>query len=268
MAAIDPTARVADGAVIGAGVTIGPYCVIGPHVVIGEGCQLLSHVNVTGHTTIGARTLIHPFASLGSAPQSVAYCGEPTRLAIGEDCIIREGVTMNVGTASGSGVTVVGKRGFFMTCAHVGHDCHVGDNVVFANAATLGGHTVIGDHVVLGGFAATHQFTRVGAHAMISGLTGLRGDLIPFGVAIGAEARLEGINVNGMKRRGFSRATIHNVRRAYRMLFFDEGTFAERRERVATELGDDESVVQIVAFLREGSRRPLCHPRGGAPEAA
>src|ERR1700704_2582699 len=195
MTVIDPTARIENGAMIGAGTTIGPYCIVGPDVAIGEGCRLIAHVHVTGHTTIGARTVIYPFASLGTPPQSVKYRGGPTQLIIGADCQIRESVTMNVGTEDGAGVTEVGDRGFFMAYSHVGHDCQVGHDVTFANAATLGGHCTIGDHVFLGGLSAVHQFTRVGAYAMIAGVCGVRGDVIPFAVAAGAYARLSGINV-------------------------------------------------------------------------
>src|ERR1700694_5320534 len=140
MNAIDPTAQVAPGAVIGAGAAIGPYCVLGPDVIVGEGCRLVAHVHVAGHTSIGARTVIYPFASLGTPPQSVKYHGGPTRLIIGADCQIREGVTMNVGTEDSAGVTSIGDRGFYMANSHVGHDCRVGHDVIFANGAALGGH--------------------------------------------------------------------------------------------------------------------------------
>jgi UDP-N-acetylglucosamine acyltransferase len=260
MAAIDPTARVESGAAIGSDVSIGPYCVIGPDVAIGDGCRLVAHVHVCGRTTIGACTVIYPFASLGTPPQSVAYRGEPTRLVIGAGCDIRESVTMNIGTEGGGGVTAVGERGFFMAYSHVGHDCQVGNDVVFANCATLGGHCVIGDHVFIGGLSAVHQFTHVGAHAMIGGLTGLRGDLIPFGLASGAFARLSGVNVTGMRRRKFAAETIRAVRSAYRMLFFSEGVREQRLAAVEAQFGGDEAVAQIVRFVREVRNRPLCHP--------
>jgi UDP-N-acetylglucosamine acyltransferase len=216
---IDPTARIADGAVIGPQATIGPYCVIGPNVTVGEGCTLIAHVHVTGHTTIGPRTRIYPFASLGTPPQSVKYRGGPTQLAIGGGCDIREHVTMNIGTEDGGGITSVGDRGFFMVGSHVGHDCHVGDDVILANNAVLGGHVTLGNRVVLGGAAAIHQFVRIGESAMVSGVSGVGADIIPFGFAIGQRAVLEGLNVVGMRRRGFSRADIHRLRSAYHALF-------------------------------------------------
>lgn len=260
--AIDPTARIEPSALIGEGVSVGPYCVIGADVVVEDGCRLIAHVHLTGHTRIGPRTVIYPFASLGTPPQSVRYRGGATRLVIGADCDIREGVTMNVGTEDGLGLTQVGDRGFFMAYSHVGHDCQVGHDVTFANAATLGGHCIIGDHVFLGGLSAVHQFTRIGTRAMIAGMTGLRSDVIPFAVATGVFGRLSGLNVVGLKRGGFSRETLHMIRRAYRKLFFGEGLFEARLDAIEAELGGDPAVAQIVAFVRSGSVRSLCHPGG------
>ena len=263
MQSIHPTACVERAAEIAEDVDIGPYCIVGPHVTIGPGCRLLAHVHVTGHTSLGAGTTIYPFASLGTPPQSIRYRGGPTRLVVGRQCDIRESVTMNIGTEDGGGVTEVGERGFYMANSHVGHDCRVGREVMFANGATLGGHCIVGDHVFIGGLSAVHQFSRIGCHAMIAGLTGVRADIIPFGFVIGSVGQLAGLNVIGMKRRKFSRDSIHAVRKAYRMLFFDEGTFASRIDLVEAELGADAAVAAILAFVREGGSRPLCHPGGG-----
>ena len=260
MPLIDEAARVAPGAVIGADVSIGPFCVIGPDAVIGDGCRLVASVHVTGHTTIGAGTVVYPFCSLGTPPQSTRYRGGPTRLVIGEGCDLRESVTMNRGTEDGGGVTTVGDRGFFMANSHVGHDCHVGNDVTFANCATLGGHCEIGDGVTIGGLSAVHQFTRVGTGAMIGGVAGVRGDVIPFGLANGDYARLEGLNLIGLKRRKFSRERIQAIRRAYQKLFLDPGVFAERLDAAAREFATDETVMQIIAFIRAGEHRPLCRP--------
>jgi UDP-N-acetylglucosamine acyltransferase len=260
MALIDPTARIEPGALIGRDVSIGPYCIIGPDVSIGDGCRLLAHVHLAGHSAIGARTVIYPFASLGTPPQSMSYRGEATRLVVGADCDIRQGVTMNTGTASGRGVTEVGDRGFFMAYSHIAHDCRIGNDVVFANNASLAGHCVVGDHVFMGGLSAAHQFTRIGAHAMISGVTALRGDVIPFGMAAGAKGRLIGINAVGMKRREFSPGAIRAVRAAYRQLFFGEGVLARRLEALEAEFGDNDAVARVIAFVREARNRPLCHP--------
>jgi UDP-N-acetylglucosamine acyltransferase len=258
---IDPTARVDSGAAIGQDVSIGPYCIVGAEAVIADGCKLVAHVHVTGHTAIGPRTVIYPFASLGTPPQSVHYRGEPTRLVIGADCDIREGVTMNIATTA-RGVTSVGDRCFFMANSHVAHDCIVGNNVTFANCATLGGHCEVGDFVFLGGLSAVHQFTRVGESAMIGGVSGVRGDVIPFGLVNGDMARLDGVNVVGMKRRQFAREWIHAVRSASRTLFDrDRGMMPERLAAVEAQFPGLEPVQKIVAFMRNAGERPICWPR-------
>jgi UDP-N-acetylglucosamine acyltransferase len=253
---IDPSARVAAGARIGRDVTIGPYCIVGPHVTIGDGCVLAAHVNVAGHTEIGPRTRVQPFASLGTPPQSVGYRGGPTRLVVGADCDIREHVTMNIGTEDGGGLTQVGDGCMFMVNSHVAHDCAVGNRVIFANNAVLGGHVTVGDNVVFGGGVAVRQFVRIGEGAMLVGLSGIRADIIPFGMAQGPLARLVGLNVVGMRRRGLAKAEIQRVRTAYRALFFGEGEFRARVEKVAAAFAGDALVERIVAFIRAG-KRPL-----------
>jgi UDP-N-acetylglucosamine acyltransferase len=261
MPAIDPTARVEAGAVIGPDVAIGPYCIIGPNVVIADGCKLLAHVHITGHTTIGPRSVIYPFASLGAPPQSVKYRGGPTRLVIGADCEIRESVTINTGTEDARGVTTVGDRCSFMVGAHVGHDCIVGNDVTFANNAVIGGHVSVGDQVFFGGHTAMHQYVRIGEGAMIAGMTAARDDIIPFGFVLGQTGELVGLNIVGLKRRGASRSDMHRLRRAYRLLFFSEGRFAERVDTVAREFDGDPIVGKIVAFIRDGGSRPLMKAR-------
>ena len=253
---IDASARIEAGAVIGRNVSIGPYCTIGPHVTVGDDCRLLAHVNLTGHTSIGARTVIHPFASLGSPPQSFSYRGGPTKLVVGADCDIRENVTMNTGTEDGGGLTQVGDGCFFMVGSHVGHDSHVGNKVVLANNTILGGHVGVGDNVVFGGGVAVRQFVRIGEGAMIVGLSGIRADVIPFGMAQGPLAHLVGLNVVGMRRRGLAKADIHRVRAAYQALFFGDGEFRARLERVAAEHGADAQVAKVIDFIRAG-KRPL-----------
>jgi UDP-N-acetylglucosamine acyltransferase len=255
-ATIDASARIEAGAKIGRDVLIGPYCTIGPDVAIAEGCQLKAHVNLTGHTSIGARTVIYPFASLGSPPQSVHYRGGPTRLVVGADCNIRENVTMNTGTEDGGGVTEVGNRCFVMVGAHVGHDCKVGNNVTLSNNVLLGGHVTVGDNVMFGGGVAVRQFVRIGEGAMIVGLSGVRADVIPCGLAQGPLAFLVGLNIIGMRRRGFTNADIHRYREAYRALFLGDGEFRARLERVAQEFGGDPLVMTMIDFIRAG-KRPL-----------
>ena len=258
---IDPTARVADGARIGDGVGIGPYCIVGPQAELQDGVRLIAHVHVTGVTTIGAGSVVYPFASLGTPPQSVHYRGGATRLAIGARCELREGVSINTGTEDGGGLTSVGDECLLMVGAHVGHDCHVGNRVTFANNAVLGGHVCVGDNAFLGGQAAVHQFVRIGEGVMLAGLSGAAGDIIPFGYALGQIAELRGLNVVGLRRRGASRAEMHRLRRAYRALFLGEGVFADRLDTLARDFAGDPLVEKIIAFLRARGKRPLMQAR-------
>jgi len=265
--AIHPTAVIEDGARLGAGVEIGPFCHVGPQTTLGDGVRLVSHVSLAGDTTVGARTAIFPFASIGHQPQDLKYRGEPVRLMIGEDCLIREGVTMNPGTAGGGSETIVGPRSVFLANAHVGHDCRIGEGVILSNNVMLGGHCQIGDFANISGGAAAHQFVRIGAQAFIGGLSGVENDVIPYGLALGNRASLAGLNIVGMKRRGFSRESIHDLRRAYRALFAPEGTLKERIEDVAAEFAAHAEVQQILDFLREGGERAICTPRAGKEDS-
>lgn len=256
---IDPLSRVAPGAAIADGVEIGPFCTVGAGASLGEGVKLVSNVVVDGDTMIGARTIVHPFAVIGGPPQDLSYKGEPTRVEVGADCVIRESVTINRATPK-SGLTKIGDRCFLMAYAHVAHDCRVGDNVVFANAATLGGHVEVGSFVFLGGLCAVHQFTRIGSYAMIGGLTGVKEDVIPFGMAFGANGvsgELIGLNVVGMRRRGFSRDEIKAAYGAYDDLFYGDGTFRERLERARRSFGDGRVAAQILAFIDANTKRPV-----------
>ena len=188
MPQIDPTSRVADGAKLADDVEVGPFCIIGPKVELRAGVRLLSHVNLAGVTVIGEQTVVYPFASLGTPPQSTGYRGGATRLNIGRNCQIREGVTISTGTEDHGEVTTVGDRCFLMANSHVGHDCHVGNDVIFANGAVLGGHVSIAENVFLGGNTAVHQFVRIGEGAMMGGISGITRDVIPFGFAFGPKA--------------------------------------------------------------------------------
>lgn len=260
MTDIHPTAVVDDGARIGADVTIGPYSIVGAEVELAEGVTLMSHVVVDGRTSIGANTKVYPFASIGLAPQDLKYKGEPSRLEIGCNNIIREHVTMHGGTEGGGMVTRVGNNCLFMVACHVAHDCRIGDHVIMVNNATLGGHVTIGDWAILGGLAAVHQFVRIGRHAMLGGLSGVESDVIPYGSVTGVRARLQGLNIVGLKRRGVSRDDIHVLRNAYRLLFAQEGTLAERLEDVAELFHDNRAVMEIVDFIRTESQRSICQP--------
>lgn len=263
MTKIHPTAIVDPGALIAADVTIGPYCVVGGDVTLGEGVVLHSHVVVEGHTSIGARTQIFPFASIGHAPQDLKYKGEPSRLEVGTDNLIREHVTMNPGTSGGGMLTRVGNHCAFLASSHVGHDSIIGDHVVFSNNVMLAGHCKIDDYVIFGGGAALHQFGRVGKHAFVGGMSAVENDVIPYGLVVGNRANLMGLNLVGLKRRGFSREQIHAMRDAYNSIFADEGTLRDRVEQVAERFADNADVMEIVDFIRAEADRALCMPRPG-----
>lgn len=263
MTNIHPTAIVENSARLGQEVIIGPYCVVGPDVELGDRVTLVSHVVVAGRTKVGAGTRIYPFASIGHPPQDLKYKGEPSQLVIGSNNVIREHVTMNPGTEGGGLVTRVGNNCLFMVGAHVAHDCIIGDNVIMANNATLGGHVQVGDFAILGGLSAVHQFVRIGRHAMIGGMSGVENDIIPYGSAMGDRAHLSGLNIVGLKRRGFSRDDIHVLRTAYRLLFAQEGTMAERVDDVESIYRDNEGVMDIVQFVRGSSQRAVCQPKVG-----
>jgi UDP-N-acetylglucosamine acyltransferase len=258
---IHPMSVVDPGARLGEGVVVGPFCTVGPDVELADQVELVSHVAVAGRTSIGARTRIYPFASIGHPPQDVKYHGEPSTLSIGADCQIREGVTINPGTEGGAMKTVVGNRCFFLANSHVAHDCVIGDNVIFSNNVMCAGHVTVGNFVIVGGGTGLHQFIRVGDHAFIGGGAGVMNDVIPFGMVRDNPAHLAGLNLVGLKRRGFSREHIHELRRAYRLLFADEGTLSERVEDVASEFAAHPLIHEILDFIRNGGERAICVPR-------
>lgn len=260
MPEIHPSAIVDPGAEIAESASIGPYCVIGPNAVLADKVVLHAHVVVAGHTRIGAETMVYPFASIGHPPQDLKYRGEPSELVIGERNIIREHTTMNPGTEGGGMITRVGNDCLFMTGAHVAHDCQVADHVILANNAAIAGHVVIGEHAIVGGLSGVQQFTRIGRHAMIGGMTGVDQDVIPYGSAMGERARLSGLNIVGLKRRGFSRDDIHALRTAYRLLFAEEGTKSERLADVGEMYSDNATVMEIVGFMSSDSPRGICQP--------
>jgi len=258
---IHPTALVDPAACLGKDVSVGPYCVVGPHVRLGDGVQLISHAVVDGRTTIGPGTVVYPFASLGTKPQDLKYKGETSTLEIGSNNQIREYVTMSPGTEGGGMATRVGDGGLFMMSSHVAHDCIVGNHVILANNATLAGHVTVGDYAIIGGLSAIQQFVRIGAHAMIGGMCGVKSDVIPYGMVMGSEAHLSGLNLVGLERRGFGREDIRALRSAYRMLFAPEGTMVERIEEVANLYKNAEHISSILDFIRARDGKPLCQPK-------
>lgn len=263
MVKIHPSAIVDPRAKLGIDVSIGPFCTIGPDVSLGDGVELVSHVVVAGHTEIGANTRIFPFAAVGLSPQDRKYAGEPSRLVVGRDSVIREHATLHPGTAGGGLLTEVGEGALLMIGCHVAHDCKLGRQVTLINNATLGGHVHVGDFAILGGLSAVHQFVRIGQYAMVGGMTGVEGDVIPYGLVMGDRARLAGLNLVGLKRRGFSRDEIHALRAAYRMLFAAEGTLVERLDDVTELFGQMKVVMDIVEFIRADANRAICQPKNG-----
>lgn len=256
-----PTAIIEQGAEIGAGVEIGPYAIIGSEVVLHDRVKVAAHVVIAGKTEIGEDTQIFPYASLGQAPQDRKYRGEESRLVLGSGNVIREYVTMNTGTEHGDHVTRIGNNGLFLTGAHVAHDCQLGDNVLMVNNATLGGHCVVEDYASIGGLSAVHQFVRIGTYSFIGGMSAVVNDVIPYGMVLGNRAYLAGLNIVGMKRHKFEREQIHSLRKAYRMLFAQEGTLIERLDDVEKMFRDDQCVQRIVDFVKADSSRSYCVPR-------
>ena len=260
---IHPTAIVTKGAKLGNNVKIGAFCLVGENVTLGDNVILHSHVVVEGITSIGEKTQIFPFASIGHIPQDLKFHGEKSSLEIGKNNMIREHVTMNPGTEGGGMLTKIGDNCLFMMASHVAHDCQVGNNVIMANNATIAGHVHVGDYAIIGGLSAVHQFVRIGHHAMIGGMSGIENDVIPYGQANGERATLSGLNLVGLKRRGFSREDIHSLRSAYRMLFSPEGTLAERVEDVEEMFKSNSAVNEVLDFMKGDNSRAICQPKNG-----
>lgn len=249
---IHPTAIISPEAKIGQDVTIGPYCIIGSHVSLGDRVELKAHVVVEGHTEIGEDTIVFPFTSLGTIPQDLKFSGEEARLLIGKRNRIREHVTMNIGTKGGGMETRMGDDCLIMVGAHLAHDVTLGNHVILANNATLAGHVTVGDHAIIGGLSAVRQFVRIGAHAMIGGMSGVENDVIPYGVVMGERAKLHGLNLIGLQRRGFSKDSIRILREAYEEIFLGTGeTIASRIEAAAQKLNNGAAEAQnLIDFVR------------------
>ncbi|WP_350334065.1 acyl-ACP--UDP-N-acetylglucosamine O-acyltransferase [Coralliovum pocilloporae] len=261
MADIHPSALVDEKAVVADDVTIGPFCVVGPGVSLGAGTRLYSHVVIEGQTSLGAGCTVFPFASIGLPPQDLKFAGEDSRVEIGDNVTIREHVTINPGTEGGGLLTQIGSNCLLMVGVHVAHDAMIGNHVILVNNATVAGHCEIGNHAILGGLCALHQFVRVGPHAFVGGMSGVEHDVIPYGSVIGNRAHLGGLNLVGLKRRGFPRESIHNLRQAYRELFSGDGTLRERVALLGADLASDPLVSEVVQFITSDSKRSFCTPR-------
>jgi len=259
-AQIHPSAVIEPGASIGAGCIVGPFSIVGAKVTLAERVHLKSHAVVTGLTEIGEETVIFPGAVVGEIPQDLKFRGEETRLVVGKRNRIREGATLNTGTEGGGGVTRVGDDNLFMTGAHVGHDCQVGDRVVMVNQSALAGHCHVGDDVIIGGLSGIHQWVRIGHGAIIGAVTMVTNDVIPYGLVQASRGELDGLNLVGLKRRGVPRSDITALRAAYQMLAQGEGAFLERARRLGDET-ESEYVREIVAFILGQSDRSFLTPR-------
>jgi len=254
---VDPKAQLSDG------VYIGPLCVVGPDVKLGRNVRLISQVSIDGQTDIGADCTLYPFVSMGYPPQDLKHKGGDVRIIIGKRNVFREKVNIHPGSDAGRRDTIVGNDCYMMVGSHLAHEVHMGNNVVISNGVQIGGCVTIGDHVIFGGLSAVHQFSRVGAHAFIGGLAAVTTDVIPYGSVVGNAAHLAGLNVIGLKRRGFDKKTIQDLRSAYRLLFAEEGTFAERLEDTARLYKNDPLVMEIVDFIRAKDKRNICMPHSG-----
>lgn len=251
---IHPTAIVHPGARIEGGVEIGPYSVIGEHVSIGKDTKIASHVLIEGWTTIGERNHVFPFSSIGAPPQDIGYKNEETYLIIGNDNIIRECATIHRATTKEDRKTEIGNKNFFLAYSHVAHDCKLGSNIIMANSVALGGHIVIEDHAILGGIVAVHQFVRIGAYAIIGGQSAVSQDIPPYVSAAGNRAHLYGLNLVGLKRRGFSEEAIAILKKAYKTIFRSGLTLEEALRKVQDEFPRSPEAGNLVEFIRKSKR--------------
>jgi UDP-N-acetylglucosamine acyltransferase len=254
---VHPTAIVHSRAKIAPGVKIGAYSLIGENAQIGKDTVVESHVVVEGWSEIGERCHLFPFVSIGTAPQALRYRGDPTRVIIGNDNLIREFVTINRGTAEGGGETALGHGNLIMAYSHIAHDCRIGNQVIMANASTLAGHIEVEDFVIVGGLVAIHQFVRVGRYAIIGGASAVPMDVPPYTCAAGNRARLFGLNTVGLKRHHFPEDTMAVLKQAYRILFRSHLILKKAIEKVEGELPDLPEIRHLLDFLRK-SKRGIC----------
>jgi len=257
LAKIHPTAVVDPHAELAVDVEIGPYVVIGANVKIAEGAKIQSHAVIDGFTTMGRGNVVFPFATVGTIPQDLKYRGEPSELIIGDNNTIREFASLNPGTVGGGMITRVGSQNLLMMYCHIAHDCIVGNRNVIANGATLGGHVVIEDNVIVGGLVGIHQFVRIGSGAILGAGSMVSKDVPPFCNATGDRAKLHGLNVEGMKRRGFENAKIEAIRKAYRIVFRSKLKTADALEKIRRELPALQELEQFISFIA-ASERGIC----------
>lgn len=251
---IHPTAIVHPSAKLAADVEVGPYSIIGEHVEIEAGTWVGPHVVIKGHTKIGKNNKIYQFSSLGEAPQDKKYAGEPTRLEIGDNNVIREFCTFNLGTTQDGGVTKIGNDNWIMAYVHLAHDCQIGNHTIFANNAQLAGHVHVGDYAILGGFTVVHQYCHIGAHTITAMGTILLQDIPPYVTAAGNTAQPHGINAEGLKRRGFSSEAIMEIKRAYKTLYKSNLTLEEAKASIKQKISEYPELKLLFDFLAKSER--------------
>lgn len=251
---IHPTAIIDSNAVLGEDVEIGAYSIVGPKVVLGDGCFVGNHVNLTGNTNIGKNTRIYHFASIGEAPQDKKYKGEDTKLIIGENNTIREYCTFNTGTVQGNGQTVIGNNNWIMAYVHIAHDCIVQNNTILANGVTLAGHVTVQDWAILGGLSPIHQFCLIGEHAMLGGQSAVNQDIPPYVLASGYRSEPKGVNIEGMKRRGFSLEQIENVKQVYKILYRNGLSYSEAKAIIEEMAIGHPELQTFVSFFNQSTR--------------
>lgn len=258
---VHSTAVVESGAILHDGVRIGPFCHVGAMAELGAGTELISHASVVGHTKVGSNCLLYPHAVLGCGPQVLGMRETPdSRLEVGAGSVFREYATAHTGIPKHGGLTKVGTACYIMIGAHIAHDCVIGNNVVMANNVSLAGHISVGDNVWFGGLAAVHQFSRIGRNAFIGGGAIVVEDVIPFGSVVGNHAKLSGLNIVGLKRRGFSKSDLHEIRSAYKAVFEGNGLFKDRLAQAAAEYAGKPLAMELINFILEGRDRPICKP--------
>ena len=260
---IHPTAIIGAEVKLGKNIYIGPYCIIDGNVQIGDDCRLESHITISGNSVIGNNNHIFPFAVIGAEPQDLKFKGEASQLIIGDNNIIREHVTIHLGTEKGGMLTKIGDNCLLMVATHIAHDCLLGNNVILANNATLAGHVIVEDFAIIGGLSAIQQFVKIGKYAIIGGMSGVENNVIPYGLIMGERANLAGLNIVGLKRHEFSRADINALRQCYKILFVNKDIVFKDRIKIAQqEFADNATVSLLIEFVKQENQ--ICQPKNAS----
>jgi len=255
---IHQTAVISTKAKISENIKIGPYCIINDGVSIEEGCELISHVHLSGNTKIGKNNKFFPFSSVGTIPQDLKYSGEDSKLVIGENNTFRENVTINPGTKNGGMITKIENNCLFMVGSHVAHDCQISSNVILANNATLAGHVVIDNNAIIGGLSAVHQFVHIGKYAMIGGMSGVESNIIPYGLYLGIRDNLRGLNLIGLKRKNVDNKTIIKIKEIFKKIFCESDSLEKNIKNLNQEEKSILEVAEILDFISSNLKRGIC----------